>query len=835
MIDGFAIYRKDTAGITSSVSRNYTVKGILLSQTDGRGNTTTTETDVAGRVLTKTNAAGNVTTTAYDTSHDLPTAITDAQGNTICYRYDVRGRKVAEWGAATQPACFGYDDANNLVLLKTFRVGTETISSDPTERIDGDETTWVFDAATGLELSKTYADNTSVVKTYDCFNRLATETDARGLVKTNNYETARGLLLSTSYSNGDITRSYAYNHLALLTQVTDDAGVRTIGYNTYGEQETDSLLAGGVTHLITETRDAMGRSTGFTYAKNGTVQHTVTTGYGDDGRICSAGFLHGGAEKQFGYGYLPGSNLLQKLTMPCNMTLTQSYETQRDLLTGMAYKRGNTGVSERAYTYDVLGRPLTRRTARKGTTVNDTFAYNTRSELTEAAVNGTAYSYAYDNIGNRESVQEAAEEATAYTANALNQYTAIQQGTEEAFVPTYDADGNQTLVKTSTGIWNVDYNAEHRPTRFVSEDGSTIIECTYDSYGRRSTKKVTKNDQIVLHQRFAYRGFLQIACCDLTRTNEPCLWFITWDPTQAKSTRPLAIQKDGTWYAYAWDLTKNICEIFGQHGYIQTTYSYSPYGQVISDGDVTQPMQWSSEFCDEELGLTYYNFRYYNPSSGKWLSRDRVRNPNLYSFANNTPTSSIDILGLDVYWASRDLAGSPIGNHHFIIMTFSKPEDSPDPSNTLMLKCNECKIIYFVIYALFKTDSGKVEIRINDGFKKDGTNNIDSDVRSFVEFFCQTEGFWRDDDYQGNKIEPPKGKTREEFERDISESAKESKEYFEEHPTEYDLWDENCATWVNDLMEHVGVSEQAREDGGEFFGVDVGEEDTAFSDSFKKN
>ena len=36
------------------------------------------------------------------------------------------------------------------------------------------------------------------------------------------------------------------------------------------------------------------------------------------------------------------------------------------------------------------------------------------------------------------------------------------------------------------------------------------------------------------------------------------------------ATRPPAIQKDGTWYTYGWDLTKNICEIYGQHGYIHT-------------------------------------------------------------------------------------------------------------------------------------------------------------------------------------------------------------------------------------------------------------------------
>ena len=268
--------------------------------------------------------------------------------------------------------------------------------------------------------------------------------------------------------------TFSYNHLGQMTQVTDAAGTRSIGYNAYGEQESDSLLADSVTHLITETRDAYGRSSGFTYSKGGTVQHTVTTGYGTDGRIATAGFLHGGAEKQFGYTYLSGSNLLQTLSLPCNMTLTQTYETQRDLLTGMLYKRGSTGVVEHSYTYDALGRPTARNTARNSTTVNDSFGYNTRSELTSATVSGNDYAYSYDNIGNRAAAVEDSSgvaSSTEYTANDLNQYTAIGD-----FTPSYDADGNQTVVKTSTGIWTVEYNAENRPIRFTSSEGAMVID-----------------------------------------------------------------------------------------------------------------------------------------------------------------------------------------------------------------------------------------------------------------------------------------------------------------------------------------------------------------------
>ena len=638
--DGFVRSQKDHAGVTTTATRSYTATGMSLTQTDGRGNSTTTLTDIAGRELSYTDGAGNTSTTLYDAVHDLPATVTDAAGNTSCYRYDARGRKIAEWGSGICPATFSYDDADRMTSLTTFRCPDAVITTDPSEYTDADVTTRSYHDASGMEIARTYADNSSVTRTYDAYNRVLTETDARGNVKTHTYEPARGLLLGTTYSNGDTPRTYTYNHLGQLTQVTDAAGVRTLSYNTCGEQESDSLVADGVTHLITETRDDKGRSTGYTYAKNGVVQQTVTTGYGTDGRINSAGFLHGGVAKQFGYEYLAGSHLLEQLTMPNNMTLTQSCEIQRDLLTGMAYRRGTTLVANRQYSYDPLGRPISRTTSRQGTVMNDTFGYNTRSELTTATVSGSNYAYDYDNIGNRETATES-DITTNYTANELNQYTAVGD-----FTPTFDADGNQTLVKTTTGTWSVTYDAENRPVSFTNAETNTVIECAYDHMGRRATKKVTVDGSITLHQRYLYRGYLQIACCDLTRANHPCLWLITWDPTQPVATRPLAIQKDGTWYTYGWDLTKNICELYGSNGYIRTAYTYSPYGQVTATGNVTQPIQWSSEYHDTELGLVYYNYRHYNPLDGRWVGRDRISKGD-YVYCNNAPCKAYDRYGLD--------------------------------------------------------------------------------------------------------------------------------------------------------------------------------------------
>ena len=140
-VDGFVLSQKDSAGITGSAGRSYTASGMVFTQTDGRGNTTTTVTDIAGLTIRETDAAGNSTTTVYDAVLDLPATVTDAMGNTSCYRYDVRGRKIAERGTGIQPACFGYDDADRMVSLTTFRSAEGDITTDPSELAGGDTTT----------------------------------------------------------------------------------------------------------------------------------------------------------------------------------------------------------------------------------------------------------------------------------------------------------------------------------------------------------------------------------------------------------------------------------------------------------------------------------------------------------------------------------------------------------------------------------------------------------------------------------------------------------------------------------------------------------------------
>ena len=68
------------------------------------------------------------------------TGSSSVNGNMSSNTYDFISVDRAEGAAALQPACIGYDEAGRMTSLTTFRAGTETVSTDPSERTDGDTT-----------------------------------------------------------------------------------------------------------------------------------------------------------------------------------------------------------------------------------------------------------------------------------------------------------------------------------------------------------------------------------------------------------------------------------------------------------------------------------------------------------------------------------------------------------------------------------------------------------------------------------------------------------------------------------------------------------------------
>ena len=674
VVDGFMVSQTNHAGVHSSQERSYTSTGMVLKQTDARDNVATIETDLAGRPVKTTDSAGNVTTTSYSPCCDNPACITDALGGTVCYSYDIRGRKTAEYGIAIQPACFAYDEADHMVALTTFRSNEGDIATDPSGRTEGDTTTWLCDEATGLELKKTYADGSCVSKTYDDLNRLETLTKARGIVTSYIYAPLTGELVSISHSDQTIPWLYSYNHLGQVVSLSDASGIREFSYDSYGRMIQDTSF-GGVESCIQEQYDALGRSEGYRLmVGTRTVQHSHLD-YDQQGGMI--GMNLEGLASSFTWEYDPASGFLNHLTYPNGMVRQHTYHPTLNIVTAIGYRKGVDGelAAGHEYDYDALGRPIQRRDSWDVATpaaLRD-FTYNGRSELVEDRLSrGGCFSYRYDNIGNRKTAREL-EEEVSYDANCLNQYADITRNTEP-FIPTYDADGNQTRIMTSTGIWEVSYDANDRPVIFTQEDGRTVITCSYDYQGRRFEKKATVNGAVFSHSWFLYRDYLQVAELDLRHPEPLLVKSYLWDPTEPTATRVLMMtcwQENGMKVKehlyFMHDALKNVTSIFDGQQKQQAHYEYAPFGSPITEeGDMAREnkFRFSCEYADDELGLVYYNYRHSNPADGRWINRDPISEQggwNLYSYIYNSPTISNDIIGLYTvsYEVNLGIIGAP--------------------------------------------------------------------------------------------------------------------------------------------------------------------------------
>jgi RHS repeat-associated protein len=96
------------------------------------------------------------------------------------------------------------------------------------------------------------------------------------------------------------------------------------------------------------------------------------------------------------------------------------------------------------------------------------------------------------------------------------------------------------------------------------------------------------------------------------------------------------------------------------NGTISAQYEYSPFGETVSATGIaasSNPFRFSTKYVDSESGFLYYGYRYYNPSTGRWSSRDPIAErggKNLYGFALNNPVNKYDVKGLFLGIFCRD-------------------------------------------------------------------------------------------------------------------------------------------------------------------------------------
>ena len=485
------------------------------------------------------------------------------------------------------------------------------------------------------------------------------------------------------------------------------------------------------TRVIDRSRDALLRDSGFQLKDGTTIENQATYGYSPaDGRLAT---ISGGGlqpPNQFSYSYLASSNLIESVTKsaPVGSPVIQklnSYESNRDVLATIsnnvitANGGGFDTVTRSVYDYTTVNggvnslgqRGGVRSTFNLGTlTANpgDTsWGYDNLGQLQSADPPGTDADryYQFDTIGNRLLSRTGTATNTGGTlteyfgtvanstpsgpgANALNQYAAIK--TAPTIVqPYHDDDGNATAyplpvspTTNSTLVWD----AENRQISATVNGVTTTY--LYDALSRRIAKIPASGTAAL----FVYDGFNCIAEYTGTTLTKARTWGIDLSGTLqgAGGVGGLLMEKQGANSFYpTYDGNGNVSEYLTSTGAVAAHFEYDPFGNttVNTDSNNLFVYRFSTKPLDFETGLYYYGYRYYDPLTGRWPSRDPIGENwntgeyNEYAFIKNGPVDSIDVLGYSQLWTASGIGNYSGGEFHdYVGETLKDAGINPDHS-----------------------------------------------------------------------------------------------------------------------------------------------------------
>lgn len=653
------------------VSYSYNYNGDLITRTSAEGYITSYQLDDVGRKIKETSNLGNVTTYEYDKMSRLVSLVIP-DGTVLKYEFDANGNKVKEINGDGTYKSYEYDLLDRLIKV-TDEIGATTSYAydkvgNKIRMIDanGVITTYAYDALNQL-ISQNESEEASTTASYDRNGNLSRSVDANGVVNTMTYDKSGRLV---KQKNSAETDNYYYNKNNLLTK-----SVNTDSQTALSQSATMSYTKGGKPYkLSTSSFGPVTRSynTLGNMSKIATDSTSVNLQYDKDNNVknISTSLNNGATTGDIDFIW-DGEGKLTSLVRADGGSIKYAYNKL-----GLVTKINNLNsagsvLSTYGYSYDKKGNPTSIIYNNRTST---SYKYDNRSQL----VADDSAQYTYDLAGNRLSKVDSSG-STTYEYKASGDKNRLQKVSEPQGMETvyeYDGTGNITKkIDAQKGTTTYIYNNENKFSKALLPDGKTV-EYQYDpTLGLLTCRTEISSDGAKKVTNFSYDGYRLLSESD---ENGAITIQYIWD--EKENLISFAIPNSSGVYetfSYLKNAKNDITGIANAQGQVVARYAYDAWGKVttartesvssVANIHKLNPRLYSGYWYDSSLNMYFLKTRLYDPSLGRYISKDEIlasslpSDQNPYIYCRNNPLKFTDPSGKFAALAIGAVLGSGVG------------------------------------------------------------------------------------------------------------------------------------------------------------------------------
>lgn len=186
-------------------------------------------------------------------------------------------------------------------------------------------------------------------------------------------------------------------------------------------------------------------------------------------------------------------------------------------------------------------------------------------------------------------------------------------------------------LATGTG-WLYEWSSNGMLKKVIRPDGRPV-EFRYDALGRRTAKqyfgKVTRwvwDGNVPIHEWSYKVTDMQSDEKESTPLKEPTKDITTW-VFEAGTFVPTAKIQEGKQYSIVSDYLGTPIQMYDEQGDKTWDCTLDIYGKVLAIDKGTEfdcPFRYQGQYEDEETGLYYNRFRYYDSNAGSYISQDPI-------------------------------------------------------------------------------------------------------------------------------------------------------------------------------------------------------------------